>query len=82
MSKTITLVVKKWGNDLALRIPAKLAKEQRLSAGQLVEVLLQVSSKPQESHSTLELEQLLSQFDPKKHGGEVMTTTAIGIEAM
>lgn len=82
MSKTITLVVQKWGKDLALRIPAKLAKEQRLSAGQLMEVLLQALPKPQESHSTLELEKLLSQFDPEKHGGEAMASAAIGVEAM
>ncbi len=82
MRKTIILVVQKWGNGLALRIPSKLAEEQRLSAGQLVEVLLQALPTSRQNCAISTLEQLLGQFNPTKHGGEAMATTAIGVEAM
>lgn len=82
MSKTVTLTVQKWGDDLVLHIPAKLAKEQKLSAGQLVDIHLRPSADSVQSNTLPPLEQLLAQFDPKKHGGEAMTTTPIGVEEM
>ncbi|MBJ7312105.1 PbsX family transcriptional regulator [Rugamonas sp. CCM 8940] len=82
MNKTVTLTVQKLGDDLVLRIPAKLAKEQRLTAGQQLEIQLDSSAPPEPSALAPPLAQLLAQFDPAKDGGEAMATTPTGVEAM
>jgi antitoxin MazE len=38
MSKTATLTVQQWGNRLAVRIPAAVARSARFTVGQPVEV--------------------------------------------
>ena len=76
MSKTAILTVEQWGNSLAVRIPAKVARSARLKVGQPVEVSAQDSNvlvraigEPKPS-----LAQKLAAFDPERHGGEVMAT--------
>jgi antitoxin MazE len=74
--------VQEWGNGLAVRITAKVAKAARLSRGQPIKVevvdggvFLRVAGKPK-----LTLAQKLKAFDPAMHGGEAMATGRIGAE--
>ena len=84
MAKTATLRVQQWGNSLAVRIPAAVARSARFAVGQPVElsvseegVLVRAEGKPR-----LTLAQKLALFDPARHGGESMATSAVGVEAM
>jgi antitoxin MazE len=84
MSKSATLTLQQWGNSLAVRIPAAVARSARLKVGQPVEV------SAQDSHvlvralgePRLTLAQKLAAFDPNRHGGEVMATTRVGKEEL
>jgi antitoxin MazE len=84
MPKTSTLTLQRWGNSLAVRIPAAVARSARFEVGQPVEVSAQDASvlvkaigKPR-----LTLAQKLAAFDPARHGGEAMATTRLGREAV
>lgn len=84
MSKavTATLKIQKWGNSLAVRIPAKVARSAHFAEGQPVVVAAQeigVAIKPIGAPK-LTLTQKLARFDPKKHRGEMMPTGRIGAE--
>ena len=75
-------IVQEWGNGLAVRITAAVAKAARITRGQPIQVevveggvLLRTIGKPR-----LSLAQKLAQFDPAVHGGEVMATGRIGAE--
>lgn len=75
-------VVQEWGNGLAVRITAPVAKAARLKRGQpitieVVEqgVLIRLAGRPR-----LTLAQKLKAFDPKIHGGEAMMSGRIGKE--
>jgi antitoxin MazE len=84
MSKSATLTVQQWGNSLAVRIPAAVAKSARFKVGQPVEVSAQDSNvlvKPI-GEPKLTLAQKLAAFDPEIHGGEVMAVLPIGTEAL
>jgi antitoxin MazE len=75
--------VQEWGNGLAVRITANVAKAARLSRGvpvvvEVVEeglLVRRVRDKPK-----LSLAQKLKAFDPAVHGGEVMRTGRVGAE--
>ncbi|MGS0740730.1 AbrB/MazE/SpoVT family DNA-binding domain-containing protein [Glaciimonas sp. GG7] len=82
MSKTATLTVQQWGNSLAVRIPAALARKVHFVVGQPVEistddfgVVVHRKGSPK-----LTLEQKLAAFDPTMHGGEAMASDPIGGE--
>ena len=82
MAKTAKLTVQQWGNSLAVRIPAAVARSARFKVGQPVElsvgeagVLVKVVGK-----AKLTLEQKLVAFDPARHGGEAMATGRVGNE--
>ncbi|MEO8313896.1 MAG: AbrB/MazE/SpoVT family DNA-binding domain-containing protein [Pseudomonadota bacterium] len=84
MAKTATLTVQQWGNSLAVRIPAAVARSARFTVGQPVEVSAEASNvlvravgKPR-----LTLSQKLAAFDPARHGGEAMPTVSVGNEAI
>jgi antitoxin MazE len=84
MAKTATLTVQQWGNSLAVRIPAAVARSARFKAGQPVELSVQDSNvlvrpigDPKRS-----LAQKLAAFDPALHGGEAMGVSPTGKEAM
>ena len=84
MNKPATLTVQRWGNSLAMRIPAAVAKSARFKVGQPVEVSAQDSQvvvKPI-GDPKLTLAQKLAAFDPAQHRGEVMATKPMGNEAM
>jgi antitoxin MazE len=84
MSKTAILTVQQWGNSLAVRIPAAVARSARFRVGQPVEVSAQDSNvlvRPVGAPK-LTLHQKLAAFDPGLHGGEAMASAGIGKEAI
>jgi antitoxin MazE len=84
MAKSANLTVQQWGNSLAVRIPAGIARSARLSIGQPVEVVLEevgITVRPV-GLPKLSLAQKLALFDPAVHGREAMAVTPVGGEAM
>ena len=83
MSATAKLSVQRWGNSLAVRIPAAVARSARLRSGQVVEVSASADGVSIKLLGDVRssLAQKLTAFDPEIHGGEVMATTPIGREA-
>jgi len=74
--------VQEWGNGLAVRLTAPVARAAHLTRGvpitvEVVEggIFLRVAGKPK-----LSLAQKLKSFDPAKHGGEVMAAGRLGAE--
>ena len=84
MPKSATLTVQQWGNSLAVRIPAAVARSARIRVGQPVEVSAQDSNVLVRAigEPKLTLAQKLAAFDSTLHGGEAMITRAIGNEAV
>ena len=82
MAKTATLTLQRWGNSLAVRIPAAVARSARFKVGQPVEVSAQDSNVLVKAigEPRLTLAQKLAAFDPARHGGEVMATGRVGKE--
>lgn len=86
MSKgtSATLKIQKWGNSLAVRIPAKVARSVRFVEGQPVIVAVEdrsVAIKPIGAPK-LTLAQKLARFDPEEHGGELMRSGRVGAEVV
>lgn len=84
MVRRANLTVQQWGNSLAVRIPAAVARSARFRVGQPVEVSAQDSNvlvKPI-GEPKLTLAQKLALFDPAVHGGEVMLTRPVGGEVL
>jgi antitoxin MazE len=82
MAKAARLTIRQWGNSLAVRIPARVARAARFEVGQEVEVATHdggVTVKPV-GPRRLTLAQKLQQFDPAQHGGEAMATDPVGAE--
>lgn len=76
------LDIKHWGNNLGVRLPAAVARAAHLHADQRVRVQVEqgrVIITPVDD-GTLTLEQRLACFDPERHGGEAMSTVAVGAE--
>ncbi|GAA5232752.1 AbrB/MazE/SpoVT family DNA-binding domain-containing protein [Verticiella sediminum] len=72
------LDIKRWGNNLGVRLPAAVAKAARLHVDQRVHITVQgenVIISPVRDE-VLTLEQRLARFDPQRHGGEAMPTAA------
>jgi len=84
MSKRATLTLQQWGNSLAVRIPAAVARSARFKVGQPVEVSVQDSNVLVKAigEPKLTLAQKLAAFDPALHAGELMGTRPIGNEAL
>jgi antitoxin MazE len=76
--------IQRWGNSLAVRIPAAVSKKARLKQGQPVAVSVQGTEIVVTSigEPNLSLAQKLAAFDPIRHSGEAMITTRVGKEAM
>ncbi|MBA2369083.1 MAG: AbrB/MazE/SpoVT family DNA-binding domain-containing protein [Candidatus Protochlamydia sp.] len=82
MLKKAILSVQKWGNSLALRIPATIARSAHFHIGTQVELSVDKDSviiKPT-GKQKLTLQERLNLFDPVKHGGEVMISKPMGKE--
>jgi len=76
------LDIKRWGNNLGVRLPVGVARAAHLHADQPVRVEVdngRVIITPLENVQPT-LEQRLERFDPVRHGGEAMPTTAVGAE--
>jgi antitoxin MazE len=84
MTKSAVLTVQQWGNSLAVRIPAAVARSAHFSVGQPVEVSAHDDHVLVRSVGTpkLTLAQKLAAFDPALHGGESMATEPIGREVL
>ena len=74
--------VQEWGNGLAVRITAPVAKAARFARGlpitvEVVEggLFVRAAGKPK-----LTLAQKLKAFDPDVHGGEAMVSGRVGAE--
>ena len=77
------LDIKQWGNNLGVRLPAAVARAAHLRADQRVRISVEhdkVVITPV-INVPLTLEQRLAAFDPARHGGEAMGTSAyVGAE--
>ena len=76
------LGIKKWGNNLGVRLPANVAKAAHLQPDQMVRVSVEdgsVTITPVDGPE-LTLEQRLALFDPARHGGEAMASEPLGAE--
>lgn len=81
MSEAV-LDIKRWGNNLGVRLPAAVARAARLQADQRVRVTVEgdsvvISPYIDEAQS---LESRLARFDPARHGGEAMAAAPLGAE--
>jgi len=85
MTKPVaTLTIQKWGNNLAVRIPAAVARSARLSVGQPVEVSAELGGVRVQTVGAprLSLAQKLARFDPSQHCAEAMATDLLGAEKL
>jgi antitoxin MazE len=84
MAKSAILTVQQWGNSLAVRIPAAVARSVRFRVGQPVEVSAQDSNVLVKAigDPRLTLAQRLAAFDPALHAGEAMAYRPIGRETL
>lgn len=84
MAKTATLTVQQWGNSLAVRIPAAVARSARFVVGQPVDLLIGEGGLFVKAvgKAKLTLSQRLAAFDPERHGGEAMAARPIGSELL
>ncbi len=77
------LVIRKWGNNLGVRLPAAIVRETGFQSGQEVRLRVEdgrVIVEPVLS-ADLGLADRLRLFDPARHGGEVMAAEArVGAE--
>lgn len=80
--KIAFLTVQKWGNSLAVRIPAAIARSAHFHLGTLVELDIQDGNivVKASDRQKLTLNERLAAFDPKQHGGEIMAVKPIGLE--
>jgi len=72
--KDVILDIKQWGNNLGVRLPAAIVREAQVHVDQRVRLSVvdnQILITPV-LEEPLTLEQRLANFDPARHGGEVM----------
>lgn len=76
------LDIKRWGNNLGVRLPAAVARAAHLHVDQRVRISVEdrtiVIQPVEEAEPTLD--ERLDHFDPTRHGGEAMRTQAVGAE--
>jgi antitoxin MazE len=85
MNTVATLTLQQWGNSLAVRIPAAIARTAHFSVGQAVEVSVDeygvvVKAVDGPKHT---LAQKLALYDVTLHSGEAieaMATSPVGVE--
>ena len=78
----VVLNIKRWGNNLGVRLPVAIAKQAGFRVEQKVRVSVEdgcviiVSA----DDCAGSLDERLARFDPARHGGEVMVTPPVGAE--
>lgn len=83
MNAKAELKVLHWGNSLAVRIPSAVARQASLLNGQSVTVEAVdgvVIVTPKGRLPQMTLAQKLKQFDPSRHGGELLADRPVGME--
>jgi len=73
----VILDIKQWGNNLGVHFPAAIARKADVHVVQRVRLTVangQIIITPVINES-LTLEQRLVQYDPDRHGGEVMASS-------
>ena len=78
------LDIKKWGNNLGVRLPAAVAREAQLRADQRVRISVEdkvVVIRPLEAAEPT-MDERLARFDSIRHGGEIMGDKAVGAEVL
>jgi len=81
MTETI-LNIKRWGNNLGVRLPAAVAGAAHLHEDQPVRITVEgdrVIIEPVKDQP-FSLEERLALYDPARHGGEVMVCRPLGAE--
>lgn len=74
--------IKKWGNNLGVRLPGNVARAAHLQAEQMVRVTVGdegITITPLHDDA-LSLAQRLARFDPARHGAEAMAAEPVGAE--
>jgi antitoxin MazE len=76
-------MVSKWGNSLALRIPQRLAKQVRISEGDLFDLALQRDGSIvlRTARPRYSLSELVSKITPKNRHSETNWGSAVGKES-
>jgi len=72
MMVTTTRIIA-WDDGLALRLTPSMAKLAGVGEGTLVRVIAEPGCLVIQTKVESRLEQMLAAFDPKRHGGEVIT---------
>lgn len=83
MSQAETILdLKKWGNNLGVRLPSVVARAARLHVNQRVRVSVEEGSVVITPivDATPTLEDRLAKFDPARHGGEALAAEPVGAE--
>jgi antitoxin MazE len=78
------LDLKRWGNNLGVRLPAAVARAAHLEVDQRVRVTVEegrVVITPV-APAAESLESRLARFDPARHGGEAMAAAPVGAEKL
>jgi antitoxin MazE len=78
----VILDIKRWGNNLGVRMPAAIVRAAKLRVDQRVRLTVEngaVVMRPQEEAMPT-LEQRLARYDASRHGGEVMVAERVGVE--
>ena len=77
------LDIKRWGNNLGVRLPASVARAARLKADQRVRITVEEGRVIITPHGDKPptLAERLALFDPAVHGGETMAAVPLGREA-
>jgi len=76
------LYLRKWGNSLAVRLPAAVAREAGLRLDQRVRLEVDhdcVVIRPLGTEEPT-LKERLERFDPARHGGEAIADPPVGAE--
>lgn len=72
-----------WGNGLALRLSKLIAKTAGISDGTLVRVIAEPGRIVVEATDRRPtLDEMLTAFDKKRHGGELMAFAPVGKEVL
>ena len=81
MRAETVLDIKRWGNNLGVRLPQAVAVAADLHCNQRVKITVENGSviiTPVTETPTLG--EMIASFDPARHGEEVMVTDSVGAE--